>query len=216
MPLNRAYRVGCPWLWVRSARPQCPATRSRQALLRKVKLLLFGACEGAVDAIGCGRCLLQWHVGDVQVVDGGGRGTGYHGARSADVRALDRHTTRHQPGVAAWPTLRLPQRRNDNKPWCYACNDNDSAKPAIAVLLEWLHSLQSIYSFRMYLDWIPSAENPIADAVSREEWSRFYAVAAANNYPPSALRRVQMLPRSSIVSLMISMKRSAKRMLPPP
>jgi hypothetical protein len=24
--------------------------------------------------------------------------------------------------------------RNDNKPWCYACNDKDSAKPAIAVL----------------------------------------------------------------------------------
>lgn len=77
-------------------------------------------------------------------------------------------------------------------------------------------ALQSIYSFRMYLDWIPSAENPIADAVSREEWGRFYAVAAANNYPPSALRRVQMLPRSSIVSLMISMKRSAKHMLIPP
>jgi hypothetical protein len=37
--------------------------------------------------------------------------------------------------------------RNDNTPWCYGCNDNDSAKPAIAVLLEWLHSLQSIYSF---------------------------------------------------------------------
>jgi hypothetical protein len=106
--------------------------------------------------------------------------------------------------------------RNDNEPWCYACNDNDSAKPAIAVLLEWLHALQSIYSFRMYLDWIPSAENPIADAVSREEWGRFYAVAAANNYPPSALRRVQMLPRSLIVSLMISMKRSAKHMLIPP
>jgi hypothetical protein len=30
------------------------------------------------------------------------------------------------------------------------------------------------------------------------------------------LRRVQVLPRSSIVSLMISMKRSAKRMLSPP
>jgi hypothetical protein len=106
--------------------------------------------------------------------------------------------------------------RNDNKPWCYGCNDNNSAKPAIAVLLEWLHSLQSIYSFRMYLDWIPSAENnPIADAVSREEWSRFYAVAAANHYPKSALRCVQVLERSSIVSLMISMKRSARAMLLP-
>ena len=93
--------------------------------------------------------------------------------------------------------------RNDNKPWCFACNDNDSAKPAIAVLLEWLHSLQSIYSFRVYLDWIPSAENPIADAVSREEWSRFYTAAAANHYPKSALRCVQVLQRSSIVSLMI-------------
>jgi hypothetical protein len=47
----------------------------------------------------------------------------------------------------------------------------------------------------MYLDWIPSAENPIADAVSREEWNRFYAVAAANHYPTSALRCVQVLPR---------------------
>jgi hypothetical protein len=105
--------------------------------------------------------------------------------------------------------------RNDNQPWYYACNDNDSSKPAIAVLLEWLHSLQSIYSFRMYLDWIPSAENPIADAVSREEWSRFYAVAAANHYHKSDLRCVQVLERSSIVSLMISMKKSAKAMLLP-
>ena len=70
-------------------------------------------------------------------------------------------------------------------------------------------------SFRMYLDWIPSAENPIADAVSREEWSRFYTVAAANHYHKSALRCVQVLSRSSIVSLMISMKRSAKDMLRP-
>jgi hypothetical protein len=70
----------------------------------------------------------------------------------------------------------------------------------------------------MYLDWIPSAENPIVDAVSREEWDRFYAVAAANHYayPTFALRRVQVLPHSSVVSLMISMKRSAKDMLPPP
>ena len=105
--------------------------------------------------------------------------------------------------------------RNDNQPWYYACNDNDSSKPAIAVLLEWLHSLQSIYSFRMYLDWIPSDENPIADAVSREEWSRFYAVAAANHYHKSDLRCVQVLERSSIVSLMISMKKSAKAMLLP-
>jgi hypothetical protein len=68
----------------------------------------------------------------------------------------------------------------------------------------------------MYLDcWIPSAENPIADAVSREEWSRFCAVAAANHYPKSALRCVQVLERSSIVSLMISMKKSAKAMLLP-
>ena len=59
MPLNRAYRVGCRWLWVRSARPQCPATRSRQALLRKVKLLLFGACVLLLRYPYCLGLLLQ-------------------------------------------------------------------------------------------------------------------------------------------------------------
>jgi hypothetical protein len=29
-----------------------------------------------------------------------------------------------------------PELLRDNQPWCYACNDNDSSKPAIAVLLE--------------------------------------------------------------------------------
>ena len=106
--------------------------------------------------------------------------------------------------------------RNDNQPWCYACNGNDSSKPAIAVLLEWLHELQALYSFAMYLDWVPSASNPIADAISREEWSRFHAAAAANRYPLSALQEIQVPARSTIVSLMISAKRSAASMRGPP
>ena len=106
--------------------------------------------------------------------------------------------------------------RNDNKPWYYACNANKSAKPAIAILLEWLHEMQSLHSFLMVIDWIASEENPIADAISREEWERFYKVAASNHYPRSSLRRVQVHERSSIVSMMISAKRSAKLMHPGP
>ena len=102
--------------------------------------------------------------------------------------------------------------RNDNQPWYFACNANKSTKPAIAILLEWLHEMQALHSFLMVIDWIASEKNPIADAISREEWERFHAVAASNHYPTSSLRRVQVLPRSSIVSLMISAKRSAKRM----
>ena len=102
--------------------------------------------------------------------------------------------------------------RNDNQPWYFACNANKSAKPAIAILLEWLHEMQALHSFLMVIDWIASEENPIADAISREEWERFHEVAASNHYPTSSLRRVQVLPRSSIVSLMISAKRSARRM----
>jgi hypothetical protein len=46
---NPAYRVGCAWLWARSAWPPCAATGSRQALLRFVFLTLFDACAHRRD-----------------------------------------------------------------------------------------------------------------------------------------------------------------------
>ena len=106
--------------------------------------------------------------------------------------------------------------RNDNMPWRDSHNANSSNKPAIAVLLRWLHELKALHSFAMWIDWIASEKNPIADSISREEWDRFHEVAASNHYPLSSLRRVQVTDRSTIVSLMMSAKRSATCMLPPP
>jgi hypothetical protein len=37
------------------------------------------------------------------------------------------------------------------------------------VLLAWLHELMAICSFAVELEWIKSADNPIADALSTEE-----------------------------------------------
>jgi hypothetical protein len=51
------YRVGCAWLWVRSAWAPCAATGSRQALLRKSFLKLFGACAAvACESAGDIEC----------------------------------------------------------------------------------------------------------------------------------------------------------------
>lgn len=104
--------------------------------------------------------------------------------------------------------------RNDNEPWVCACNSNDSTKPAIAVLLAWLHELMAIYSFAVELEWIKSADNPIADALSRGEVIRFLRSAADAGFPSASLVAVQMPGRSSIVSRMISAKRSQRSMRP--
>jgi len=102
--------------------------------------------------------------------------------------------------------------RNDNMPWRDSHNANRSNKPAIAVLLAWLHEMQALHSFAMWIDWIESENNPIADAISRQQWERFHAEAASNHYPISSLRRVQVTDRALIVSLMIAAKRSATSM----
>ena len=102
--------------------------------------------------------------------------------------------------------------RNDNQPWVAAANSNDSSKPAIAVLLGWLHELMVYYSFDVGLEWIASKANPIADALSRGARALFLRSALDAGFAPSALVRVQMPTRSSIVSAMISAKRSARSM----
>jgi hypothetical protein len=102
--------------------------------------------------------------------------------------------------------------RNDNQPWVAACNGNDSTKPAIAILLAWLHELMAIYSFAVELEWIKSADNPIADALSRGELLRFLLSAANAGFPAASLVAVPMPGRSQIVSRMISAKRSQRSM----
>ena len=102
--------------------------------------------------------------------------------------------------------------RNDNQPWVAAANSNDSSKPAIAVLLGWLHELMVHYSFDVQLEWIASKANPIADALSRGERALFLRSALDAGFAPPTLVRVQMPTRSSIVSAMISAKRSARSM----
>ena len=102
--------------------------------------------------------------------------------------------------------------RNDNQPWVASCNSNDSTKPAIAVLLEWLHELMALYSFSVELEWIPSHVNVMPDALSREERSRFLKEALNQGFPASSLVRLQMPDRSSIVSRMMSAKCSGAKM----
>jgi hypothetical protein len=102
--------------------------------------------------------------------------------------------------------------RNDNQPWVAACNGNDSSKPAIAVLLAWLHELMALYSFVAVLEWIPSAKNVGPDALSRGDRRRFLQAASDSGFPPSSLVFLQMPRRTSLVSKMISAKNSARSM----
>ena len=102
--------------------------------------------------------------------------------------------------------------RNDNQPWVAACNGNDSNKPAIAVLLAWLHELMALYSFVAVLEWIPSAKNVGPDALSRGDRRRFLQAASDSGFPPSSLVFLQMPRRTSLVSKMISAKNSARSM----
>jgi hypothetical protein len=104
--------------------------------------------------------------------------------------------------------------RNDNQPWVAACNSNDSSKPAIAVLLAWLHELMSLYSFSVELEWIASKDNVAADALSRGDKKRFLEAATDSGFPLSSLVFLQMPSRSALVSKMISAKSSAQSMLP--
>ena len=85
-----------------------------------------------------------------------------------------------------------------------------SSKPAIAVLLSWLHELMAEYSFAIELEWIKSADNPIADALSRGEWERFVRSAADSGFPAHSLSRLQMPARSCLVSTMISAQLSTQ------
>ena len=101
--------------------------------------------------------------------------------------------------------------RNDNQPWVAACNGNDSSKPAIAILLAWLHELMALYSFSVELEWIKSADNIAADALSRGDRRRFLQFAADSGFS-SSLVFLQMPRRSLLVSRMILAKRSAQSM----
>jgi hypothetical protein len=55
-----------------------------------------------------------------------------------------------------------------------------------AVLRGWLHEMQALHSFAMWslhcTHWIESEANPIADAISRQQWERFHAEAASSHY----------------------------------
>jgi len=104
--------------------------------------------------------------------------------------------------------------RNDNDPWVHTCNSNDSTKPAIAVLLEWLHELMALYSFSVELEWVSTHKNIMPDALSRGDRRRFLEEAANQGFPASSLVRLQMPDRSSIVSKMMSAKCSRAKMRP--
>jgi hypothetical protein len=79
-------------------------------------------------------------------------------------------------------------------------------------LLAWLHELIAFYSFSVDLEWIKSADNVAADALSRGDRRRFLQAASDSGFPSASLVFLQMASRKSLVSKMISAKNSARSM----
>ena len=83
-----------------------------------------------------------------------------------------------------------------------------------------LQMLQSLHSFRIWLRWVPSASNIIADAASRGQWDRLFeemSTAGHHNFNSSLLQVSDQLStrRLSISSTLIMLVQSQHAMLTP-
>ena len=110
------------------------------------------------------------------------------------------------------------------RPWCdneafvRASERGRSARPAIEFLIGRLEMLQAQFSFKVWLRWVPSADNSIADAASRGQWDRLFSEmsAAGHDLFNAGLLQVsdQLQPRRwSLSSTMRSLVRSERSML---
>jgi hypothetical protein len=61
----------------------------------------------------------------------------------------------------------------DNKSFLGAVNAHKSNSPTLAFLLGLLHELQARFSFDIRIEYVASADNVAADALSRGDWDRF-------------------------------------------
>ena len=77
--------------------------------------------------------------------------------------------------------------RCDNNPWVVAVNKGKSNEPRIALLLGWLHKLQSEFHFAFDVEFITTTDNYLADALSRAQLERFFAEARAHWSPSATL-----------------------------
>ena len=73
----------------------------------------------------------------------------------------------------------------DNQSFTNAVNARRSNAPTLAFLLGVLHDLQARFSFDIRVDYVRSEDNVAADAVSRQDWGRFYEYMESIGFSPS-------------------------------
>ena len=112
------------------------------------------------------------------------------------------------------------------RPWCdneafvRALERGRSSYPAIEWVIARLQMLQSLHSFRIWLRWVPSASNIIADAASRGQWDRLFkemSTTGHHNFNSPLLQVSDQLSikRRSISSTLITLVQSQHAMLAP-
>ena len=96
-----------------------------------------------------------------------------------------------------------------------AVNTHQSNEPTLAFLLEVLHDLMARHSFDIRIEFVPSAENVVADAASRGDWGRFYAYMRTHadlEVSDIVMLNVQAQRRSSWSLKLRSMRTSQRRL----
>jgi hypothetical protein len=96
----------------------------------------------------------------------------------------------------------------DNTTFVDCVNGHKSNAPSLAFLLGYLHSLMARFSFELRLKYVKSAENVAADALSREDWERFYSFMLSVGFQRSDIVwiPVQATLRNALSSRMLSMR----------
>ena len=95
----------------------------------------------------------------------------------------------------------------DNEPFVETVLRGRSSHPVFSVLLDKLHTLQCHYSFDLYPMYVRSEDNPLADALSRNDLPDFYArMYEMHGLLPCQLEQVDMSKRLlSLTSTMNSL-----------
>ena len=74
------------------------------------------------------------------------------------------------------------------RPWCdnqafvAAFNKGRSSHPVIERIIMQIKMLEALHSFRVWLRWVPTEQNEIADAASRAQWDRLFRELAAADH----------------------------------
>lgn len=102
----------------------------------------------------------------------------------------------------------------DNKSFVGAVNKHASNSATMAFLLRILHDLQARFSFDLRIEYVKSADNIAADALSRGDMERFYEFMSSVGFDRNAIVMVpvQEALRSEWSSRMRSMRSLQKQM----